>query len=446
MTPTVPPELPIPEQMRGWVESATGGVVVSAERGGSGGSRELYFVDVACGDAPPRPLVLRLESGGGFAGTEISVAREASVYAALQGTDVPVPRLVAVAPGGEAILLERVPGTGALGTLDEPTRRQSLGSFADALGALHRVDVTTLDLPGFARPSTPEDHARLDLDRWARLAHEHVPDVDPLVRYAGAWLHARAPRRVQRTVLVQGDTGPGNFVALDGHVTGIVDWEFAHLGDPMDDLAWLEMRTGADGDAYGPLEPYLERYARASGLTVDHDAIAYYRVAVQYRCAVTTSLAVSRGGGARGWFPYVLVTQRYLLGLTDALARVTGITEPAPELPEPAVTARTSWYDQAIADVREAVRGIPEPALKEQTRNLIIPLQFLRAFDQSGPALDGLDRADMERTFGAPLGTTELAQAMEGAGARADERAFRYLTRRTRRNAMLWAALLDRRR
>ena len=74
------------------------------------------------------------------------------------------------------------------------------------------------------------------LDTW-------VPEPDPLVLYAQGWLRANAPKQVQRTVLVQGDTGPGNFLAEDGRVTGIVDWEFAHVGDPMADLAWLEYRT-----------------------------------------------------------------------------------------------------------------------------------------------------------------------------------------------------------
>ena len=95
-------------------------------------------------------------------------------------------------------------------------------------------------------------------------------------------------------MLVQGDTGPGNFVFENGKVTGIVDWEFAHIGDPMDDWAWLDMRM-PDAD----LTELQDRYSRATGIAIDHERIRYYRAAVDYRCAVTTSLAVSRGGGAR---------------------------------------------------------------------------------------------------------------------------------------------------
>ena len=433
----------VPDDIAAWVESLTGGRIVATERPATGGSRALSFIEVDR-NGERVPLVLRLEEGGGFSGTEISVAREAAVYAALADTDVPVPRVVGVAPEGAAVLLERVSGTGELRALDDDTRRVTLEHFVDALATLHNVDVASLDLDGLPRPTTPEEHARLDLAMWRRIAREHVPNLDPLARYAGAWLDAHAPGRVQRTVLVQGDTGPGNFVADDGRITGIVDWEFAHLGDPMDDLAWLEMRT-ADG-SYGELRPYLERWATATGLSVDDDGLAYYRVAVQYRCAVTTSLAVQRGGGARGWAPYLLVTQRYLLGTVAALERATGWAEAAPPIPERDPTERTPWFEHTIAGVRAAVRGIPDVELREQTRNLIIPLQYLLAYDRTGPELDELDAEDQRATFGAACSGAELADAMEQAGGAGDERAFRYLARRTRRIAALWDALLNRRR
>ena len=203
---------------------------------------ELYFVDLERDDGAIVSLVLRCEGGGSFSGTEVSPAKEAVVYRALAETPVPVPLVVGVAPGGAALLMERVPGIGDLTEVDDDERAVTMASFVDALAALHSLDVDTLTLDGFARPSHPGDQARLDLEMWAKLADDGVPDLDPFVRYAGAWLHAHPPVDAARTVLVQGDTGPGNFVFENGKVTGIVDWEFAHLGDPMDDWAWLDMR------------------------------------------------------------------------------------------------------------------------------------------------------------------------------------------------------------
>ena len=191
---------------------------------------------------------------------------------------------------------------------------------------------------------------------WAKLADDGVPHLDPLVRYARRMAaRARARPTVARTVLVQGDTGPGNFVFDKGKVTGIVDWEFAHVGDPMDDWAWLDMRL-PDAD----LTELQDRYSRATGIAIDHERIRYYRAAVDYRCAVTTSLAVSRGGGARGWAPYLLVTERYVLGLADRLAALLGVVETA-DLP--AVVA-----DPAHAVVRPPARRHPRRDTRDRRR------------------------------------------------------------------------------
>jgi aminoglycoside phosphotransferase (APT) family kinase protein len=425
--------------LRAWVEETAGGRIASVSRPPAGGSRELYFVDVERVDGTVVPLVLRCEGGGSFAGTEISPAKEAVVYRALERTDVPVPRVVGLAPAGAALLMERVPGSGDFAALDEHARVETMRAFVDALAALHNLDVDALALDGFRRPRRAEDHARLDLEMWAQLADNGVPHLDPLVRYAGAWLRAHAPSAVARTVLVQGDTGPGNFVFDEGNVTGIVDWEFAHVGDPMDDWAWLDMRMpGAD------LSELHDRYTRLTGIEVDHDRIRYYRAAVDYRCAVTTSLAVSRGGGARGWAPYLLVTERYVLGLAERLSDHLGVVETT-ELPDPEDTARTRAYDHLLDGIRAATRGVDEPELREDTRSLQILVHYLRAYDQIGVEVDELDRADRVATLGVDaLDEPRSAELFERAGASADEHVLRYLLRRAQRERLLWASLLDR--
>lgn len=411
-----------------WAEEALGGPLTAATRSPAGGSRETWFVE-----AGDQQAVLRLEAGGSFTGTDIDVEREATVYRALEPTPVPVPRVLAVAPGGAAVLLERLGGSGDLPSADDE-RHATLCDFVDVIAALHRVDVDTLDLPGFARPTTPEDHARLDLERWARIAADAGLDLDPVVRYAGAWLLAHPPASVARTCLVQGDTGPGNFVAADGRVTGLVDMEFAHLGDPMDDLAWMAMR-GVDGDEHHA------RYTERSGIPVDRGSVAYYAIAVQYRCAITTTLAVARGGGARGWAPYLMVTQRYVEGTAAALTSHLGVVEPPVELPDTPATPRTPWFDELIAGLRAAVRGIDDVDLREHTRNEQILVHHLRAYDRMGADLEALDRADLAATGIEP---DELPEVAASAGAQGDETVLRYLLRRTQRNHALWATLLDR--
>ena len=425
--------------LRAWVEATTGGRVVRAVRPPGGGSRELHLVDVERADGSIVPLVLRCEAGGSFAGTEISPAKEAVVYRALEPTDVPVPRVVALAPDDAALLMERVPGTSDMSTLDEPARAKIMRSFVDVLAALHNVDVGALTLSGFARPESPEDHARLDLAAWARLADTFVRDLDPLVRYSGAWLRAHAPTTVSRTVLVQGDTGPGNFLFDDTGITGVVDWEFAHLGDPMDDWAWLDMRAGGSD-----LTELHDRYQDATGIRIDPDRISYYRAAVDYRCAVTTSLAVSRGGGVRGFAPYLLVTERYVTDLATRMSGLIGVAE-STRVPDLETTPRTPYFDTLLDGIRSAVRALEEPELRETTRNLQILVHFLRAYDIVGDDIAARDRADRTATFGPDaLVEKRFRDMIEDAGAAGDVTAFRYVLRNTERNRTLWASLLDR--
>jgi aminoglycoside phosphotransferase (APT) family kinase protein len=434
------------DDIRAWVERETGGRILGAQRPPTGGSRDLFLIDVERPDGSTDPVVLRLETGGAFTGTPISLRREAAVYRALEGSAVPVPRLVAFADDGSALLVERLAGTPDFRSLDAAEREQTYADFVRGLAALHSLDVNDLALEGFAIPKTPEEHARLDLAVWASICDTHVTDLDPLVVYAGSWLEANAPGRVQRTVLVQGDTGPGNFLSQDGRVTGIVDWEFAHISDPMADLAWLEMRTLIHG---GRLDwtPHLDAYARATGLEIDLARIDYYRVGVYYRCAVTTALAVARGGGARGFAPYVLQGARFHRSLGEALLRVTGIEEPEGPLPDVTNTPRTPWFDRIVDGIREVVRGVEDVNLRERTRNLQILLQRLRAWDAAGAQLEAMDADDRTRALGLSAGDDAGLRAQAAAaGGRSDEATLRYLIRRQRREAALWGRLMERRR
>jgi Ser/Thr protein kinase RdoA (MazF antagonist) len=62
----------------------------------------------------------------------------------------------------------------------------------------------------------------------ARLQTEATPLLAPVLEGVG-------------TVAAHGDFGPQNLLFdADHQVLGLVDWEFAHLGDAVEDLAWAE--------------------------------------------------------------------------------------------------------------------------------------------------------------------------------------------------------------
>jgi aminoglycoside phosphotransferase (APT) family kinase protein len=425
--------------VRRWVEATVGGSIVAERRPPIGGSRAVFLVDIERADGTRLPLVVRCEGEGSFTGTEVSLAREALVYRALARTPVPTPDVVACSDDGTVLLLERLAGTSELSPIGTEERNETMRSFVDAIATLHALDIEELDLADFTVPRTPADHARLDLARWARLGLQCRP-LDPLLRYAAGWLWEHAPRAPVATVLVQGDTGPGNFLAEDGRVTGLVDWEFAHLGDPMDDWAWIAMRADA-----AELPALHARYTARSGIAIDLERVAYYRLAVDYRCAVTTSLAVRRGAGARGWAPYLLATQRFLDGLATRLRDQVAVASAPTATVRRDASPRTPFYDELLAGVRAAVAQLEDDDAREQTRNLQIFVRYLRAFDRFGGPLDAEDLADRQASLGADtLDDARLGDLAEQAGRAADATVLAYLLRRHDRRRQLWAELLDR--
>ncbi len=85
-------------------------------------------------------------------------------------------------------------------------------------------------------------------------------------------------------MVVHGDWRIGN-LAVDEHgLVAVLDWEFAHLGDPVEDLAWPLVRAwrfGADELRLGGVaqpERYLERYAELTDREVSSDELLVWEV------------------------------------------------------------------------------------------------------------------------------------------------------------------------
>jgi aminoglycoside phosphotransferase (APT) family kinase protein len=274
-------------ELRHWIE------VVSEVRSPTfsrpdpvGRSRDIWLVISEDDSGVPVEYVARRETGRGtFAGTAFTLRREASVLAALAGTGLPAPRLHGVSDDGNIILIQRMAGTAEFEFDDEGVRSRTIDNFIRVVARLHEVDLAPF-AEALEVPQTVADHALLDLQHY-RDAFDEFGQGEPVVERALDWLQQHVPTTVQRTAMLQGDTGPGNFLHLDGEITGLIDWEMAHIGDPMDDLAWMWFRKRflrADED----LADWYRRYAEESGVAVDYASVCYYRVAVLLRSAVAT--------------------------------------------------------------------------------------------------------------------------------------------------------------
>ena len=304
--------------LRHFVETSSGGSVVRAQPATTGASRRTWLLDVERG-GERLELVLRVDTGDGpLSGSELNLAREAVVYRALQGRGVRIPKLHAASR--EALLIARAPGSDAFASVLDAGRRAAIvRDFFVALAELHGVNADRLALPGFAVPADGPDHARCDLDLWRRISAARIPP-DPLCEFAARWLDASAPP-ADRTVLCHGDAGPGNFLFDGERVTALLDWEFAHLGDPLDDLAWVAVRAHLLG-GFGDLAEGFRTWRDSSGMRFDVARVEYYRALVLLRMAISCRLGLAHADAQRGDTTVYRLLLPYLRWLLpDALAR-----------------------------------------------------------------------------------------------------------------------------
>jgi aminoglycoside phosphotransferase (APT) family kinase protein len=329
---------------RAWIEETLGSRVVDATRIGDGASRASWLVDLG----PDGCVVLREETGSGpMVGTPLDLAREAHVYRSLQDEDVPIPTLLAVNPAGDALLLERVDGDASLKGLSAAQVASLSRGLGQALATLHSVDPASLQLGPIPLPHNPPDHARQEVELWAGIAAARV--VHPATRVADVafdWLRTRAPTRVVKTSLCHGDAGAGNFLHDGAVVTALLDWEFAHVGDPHDDLAWVAVRNEVLrrpldlGVVYGA-------WQEAVGLAIEPAVLEYYRALVLTRMLISCDAALTYAGDEP---PKVQSMLRPYLGLAvvEALRRAGN---PPSGLNELESEARAQWETAPIARV-----------------------------------------------------------------------------------------------
>jgi aminoglycoside phosphotransferase (APT) family kinase protein len=289
---TAATELPV--DVRRWIEADLGGTITESSRIGSGSSREIWGIELHDPDRS-RSLVVRVDTGTGpVAGTALDLPREATVYRALQHTGLPVPRLHAVEPNGRAIVMERVAGEDSVAAVDDPSRRAAIGrDYLTWLGRLHTLDARSLDVASLGMPATGPEHALLDLDLWTSIMQERaVGWVAPSTAHAVAWLRENAPSDASRTSLCHGDAGPGNFLFEGEKVSALLDWEFAHVGDPHDDLAWVAVRNHLLGQPFDIPDCYAA-WQRETGLEIEPARLEYYRAFVLTRMVISCDAAIA---------------------------------------------------------------------------------------------------------------------------------------------------------
>ena len=173
---------------------------------------------------------------------------------------------------------------GAATGRDDRSMSSDLASdFVRRLHELHQVDwARELAFDGSAGDAT---HGQIE--RWHRIYLDATDGLPiPLLEEGAAWLHHHAPPAA-RIGIVHGDPGPGNFVHDGERVLAFTDWEFAHVGDPMEDWVYLVTMRGNRTMAR---DEWLALFESVAAVTLRDDDLHYWSVFNHFKgaCANAT--------------------------------------------------------------------------------------------------------------------------------------------------------------
>jgi aminoglycoside phosphotransferase (APT) family kinase protein len=261
------------------LERALGAPVERAVKLAGGASKEAWAVDTGDG----RRLLVRRAGGGVIHLDTLSLRDEFEVLVAAREAGVRVPEPVAYlgdVEGREAFAMERVAGETIGRRIVKMPPPGLAVQLAEELARIHAIPPGRL---GFL------PHG----DLFGRLLEEldTVTEPHPAIEYGIAWCRSRLPLERQR-VVSHGDFRIGNVAVDESGLVAVLDWEFARLADPLEDLAWPLIRAwrfGVDERRLGGIDdpqPYLERYAELTGLEAPLDELDVWEVLGNVKWAV----------------------------------------------------------------------------------------------------------------------------------------------------------------
>jgi hypothetical protein len=168
-----------------------------------------------------------------------------------------------------------------------PVRPRLARQCGEALARIHAIEI---DKP-LTQLLHTVDPATLVRDTWE--AYQALDTPQPMIDFTGRWLLQNLPGESRQT-LVHGDFRNGNLMIDDGGISAVLDWELAHIGDPVRDLGWLCVnswrfgRTDLPVGGFGTLEDLLKGYEAVSGIAVARDDVRFWQVFGSFWWSVVT--------------------------------------------------------------------------------------------------------------------------------------------------------------
>ncbi|RLQ22988.1 phosphotransferase family protein [Seongchinamella sediminis] len=238
-----------------------------------------------------QPVVNRETTPG-----HIDLATEARLLQLAANAGIPVPAVICVLQPGDGLgagylmewlegetLGQRIVNAEALAQVRPRLARQC----GEALARVHSIELDA-SLRQLLPTYTPE---QLVVDTWEVYRALDVPQ--PMIDFSARWLLDNLPAE-SGTALVHGDFRNGNLMIGEDGIRAVLDWEIAHIGDPLRDLGWLCVnswrfgRTELPVGGFGSLNDLVAGYQAVSGIELSRSDLTFWQVFGSFWWSVTT--------------------------------------------------------------------------------------------------------------------------------------------------------------
>jgi aminoglycoside phosphotransferase (APT) family kinase protein len=275
--------------------------MVALERMSGGAVQENWALDVEV-DGKLRRWVMRADAPA-VVHESSTRAQEFAVLKAMHAADVraPEPLFLCTDPGVTGrpfLIMERLPGVAAGHKITrDPTLVPDPARLARELAAnlarVHRI-----------RPAHPGLEFLQTMLARDNIAHyrsylDTLPRAYPVLEWGLRWCEINAPPR-EDTTFIHRDYRTGNYLVHDGHLAGVLDWEFPAFGNPLEDVGWMcarcwrFARPDLPVGGIAPLAAFIPEYERASGRAVAPHDLTFWQVMAHLRWAVIALQQVER--------------------------------------------------------------------------------------------------------------------------------------------------------
>ncbi len=362
------------------------------------------------------------------------IADEVATHNLLEAYDVPVPHAYGLCEEPYALVMDRLPGHVDLSSVDDAARWRLMDQYLEVLARIYEIPLTAAAAAGFELPAGPAATALGGYWRKLEACYDASMEgqaPDPIAVFLRRWVRDHVPQQRQSVArFITYDSFQFMFEA--GRITGLLDFEHAHVGDPMMDLAALRVRDTIKN--IGQLSDVTTRYEGITGVPVDHDVVEYHTVVYNAISILSTGPPLADPVRGTDWLSYLAWYVNGARWAFESIAEIGGYQLDPVAVPDARPSRHAAPFRHLAGSLREISACVDSTY---ELAGLGRVANHLKRLDEIGPALDAADLADLGRVLGYRPETgevdAELLDLVEHTDTDREEELVRLLDARAQR-------------